>query len=137
MKRDAVDKEVLLEKLATVRHHLEIFEGQLSGIGHNQPPEPIDPAVPSKNEIEQARFAIDDLVLEISKPSPNPDIVADRSHRLSDFGLKVALWLGERATKFVDAAIATAVPIGVVTATGLLPQLIEVVKEVARLVGLS
>jgi len=130
---EAVDRASILEKLAFLRRHIEDFERQLAGIGHNHPPEALDPDLPQREEIERAKNVVAELETEISKQEPDAKIVTDSSRRLLDFGLKVALWIGQRATKFVDAALTTAAPIAVVTAaTDLLPAVIDVVKNETR-----
>jgi len=122
----------MLEKLANLRRHIEDFERQLVGIGHNHPPEALDPNLPRREEIERAKNDVSELEAEISKQEPDAKIAINRSRRLLDFGLKVSLWIGQRTTKFVDAALMTAAPIAVAAATDLLPALIDVAKNVTR-----
>ena len=99
-------------------------------------PEPIEPGTPHKDDFDVVRSAIDDLSTEISKLRPDPDVVANRSRILTDFGLKVAVWVGARATKFVDAALTAAAPVAVIAATGLLPKVIDVTRDIWKFMGL-
>ena len=99
-------------------------------------PEPIESGTPNKDEFDAARSAIDDISTEISKQHPDPGVVANRSRVLTDFGLKVAVWVGARATKFIDAALTAAAPVAVIAAAGLLPKLIDVTHDNWKFVGL-
>lgn len=47
-------------------------------------------------------------------------------------GLKVALWIGERATKFTDASLTILAPIAVAKATGLTPVLFDAIAAASR-----
>jgi hypothetical protein len=130
-----VDRADLQKQLRLLRQYLDLFEGQIAGIGHNNPPEQIAPTAPHHNEVRQAKADVDTISAELAKSSPDLENAQTSLRRLKHFGLKVALWIGERTTKFVDAALVTAAPIAVATATDFLPVLIEVIRGLGKLIG--
>jgi hypothetical protein len=94
-----------LECLERLRAHITELERELIGIGHNRPPEPLSTERLDRADFEQARLDIDALEDEVKRSSPDPGVAKEHSTRLLEFGLKVALWAGERATKFTDITI--------------------------------
>ena len=98
-------------------------------LGHNHPPEDIDgeslpPAVVSK--LQQAVHEVAALVA--AKPQLRPNELK-RGHKwLVKSGLAVAKWLGERATKAVDAAIA----LYILILTGIVPQLASALAQLGH-----
>lgn len=132
-----LDKSAMLAKLAHLREQLEKFEKEIAGIGHNQPPEPIDMGRPRREDVQQARANVDALTAAVEGQASNSAIIEEHAKGLANFGLKLTVWLGRRATKFIDAALVTAAPIAVATATNLLPALLDVVSHLGPLLGIN
>jgi hypothetical protein len=75
----------------------------ISGIGHNNPPEPIAPVDERRAAFETARSDIATLETELAKPVVNQQVVARHAEGLLKFGIRMTTWFGQRTTKFVDA----------------------------------
>lgn len=92
-----------LDKLYEMVSHLKI-ETVGIGIGHNNPPSPIE-NVPFKcSEIEKVKKDINAIKLELGKQSPNSSLIIEKINRILNLGLKVAIWLGNRVTDFSESA---------------------------------
>jgi len=130
----AQDREGAFLALKDLRRRIDDFEASLGGIGHNHPPEAIDSSF-GRDEILKIKDDIGRLEAELSKPKM--DISAQRKilEQIIGFGLKLSLWVGQRLTKFVDAALVTTAPIVVAKATDVLPGIIDAVHSVAQLIG--
>jgi hypothetical protein len=128
---DALDRlEILRARL------LEIEEEVVGiGIGHNRPPEPIAMTEIGRVQFDQAREAIQWLKDEIQFVAPNHERVPTASSRLAEFGLKLALWAGERATKFTDVTLKILAPVIVAKVTGLAPLIVDALRAVADALG--
>lgn len=120
--------------LNELRKRLDDFEASMAGIGHNHPPEPIESAF-DRSEISKIKEDLAHLEAELSKKEPDISIKKKIIEGLIGFGLKLSIWVGQRVTKFVDAALVIAAPIVVAKATNVLPSLIEVVHSVTQLPG--
>jgi hypothetical protein len=123
-----------IDRLDQLRRQVSELERELIGIGHNQPPEPLLADGLNRNDFEQARQNIRALENEVNGATPNPKGTQEHAARLLEFGLKVAIWAGERATKFADATLKLLAPVVVAKATGLAPLIIDVLRAVARAV---
>lgn len=123
--------EVLDEALADLEDGLNAV-GNIGHIGHNRPPEPIDRILPSLGDIIDARREVRALREELSKPNPNQSVVENRKASILSFGLKLAGWLGERFTKFADAALVTLAPVVVMKVTNTLPLIADAISVVTK-----
>jgi hypothetical protein len=121
-----------LERLDQLRAQLAELERELIGIGHNRPPEPLSMDGPGRADFERARQDVQALENQVKSDVPNLEVAELHANRLFEFGLKVALWVGERATKFTDTALKFLAPVVVAKATGLAPVIIDALKAVAR-----
>ena len=124
-----------LDRLARLRQQISELERELIGIGHNRPPEPLSTDRPDRADFEQARQDIQALEDEVKRLTPNPEVTQEHANRLFEFGLKVALWVGERATKFTDVTLAVLAPVLVAKATGLAPVIIDALRAVTRAIS--
>jgi hypothetical protein len=124
-----------LDRLGRLRMHLSELERELIGIGHNRPPEPLSTDGLNRADFERARQDIQALEDEVKRLTPNPEVTDEHASRLFEFGLKVALWVGERATKFTDITLKFLAPVVVAKATGLAPVIIDALRAVARAVS--
>lgn len=124
-----------LARLAALREYVADLERELLGIGHNKPPEPLSSNGPARENFERVQESILALEAEIRKPSPDPEVAEHNTNQLLEFGLKVMLWLGERGTKFADAALKVLAPVLVAKATGLMPVIIDAVKAVGQAIA--
>lgn len=122
-----------LARLAALRLYVDDLERQLLGVGHNRPPEPLSHGGLDRTDFQHAREDIIALEQEARKSKPDPELAQEHSNRLLNFGLKIALWLGERATKFTDAALTVLAPVAVAKVTGLMPVLIDAVSALKRI----
>lgn len=129
------DREAALEVLARLRQSLDEIEREVLGLGHNNPPEPMHADVQRRGAFDDVRHNIVALESELKKAAPDEAAVAAHSLGLVQFGVKMAAWLGQRTTKFTDAALAALAPALVLKVTGLLPVLVEALGAVARAVG--
>jgi hypothetical protein len=121
-----------LARLTSLRAHLEDLERELLGLGHNQPPEPLSMEGPSRADFQRAREDISALEREVRNLEHDDTVVQEHSNRLLDFGLKVALWFGERATRFTDTALKILAPVVVAKATGIMPVIVDTISAVIR-----
>jgi hypothetical protein len=121
-----------LERLARLRIEISELEREVIGIGHNQPPEPLSTDGFDRAHFDQARKDILALEEQLNSPTPNANIAKEHTSRLLEFGLKVALWIGERATRFTDVTLALLAPVVVAKVTGLAPVLIDALRAVAQ-----
>jgi hypothetical protein len=124
-----------IDRLGRLRLQISELERGLIGIGHNRPPEPLSTDGLSRADFEQALQDIQALEDELKKLTPNPEATKRPAHRLLELGLRVALWVGERATKFTDITLKFLAPVVVAKATGLAPAIIDTLRAVARAVS--
>lgn len=127
-------REAALEVLARLRQSLDDVEREVLGIGHNNPPEPLSSELERRGAFDDVRRDIAALELEMEKSSPNPTAVAKHSEGLVQFGVKIAVWIGQRTTKFIDSSLAALAPAIVLKVTGVLPIVLEALEAVARAV---
>jgi hypothetical protein len=69
---------------------------------------------------------------QVSRSSVDAHTITALKGRLAAFGLKLAAWLGERTTKFVDAALISIAPIIIAKATNVLPLLSDAIGMLSR-----
>jgi hypothetical protein len=124
-----------LDLLGRLRMQISDLERELIGIGHNRPPEPLSTDGLGRDDFERARLDIEALEGEVRELKPNPEVTEEHASRLLEFGLKVALWAGERATKFTDITLKLLAPVVVAKATGLAPLIVDALRAVARVVS--
>jgi len=125
-----------LEKLGA---SLGDISASRAGIGHNNPPEPLDEADSLQRDLVQLRDEVEKLTIEIRKKSPDRKRLKKGSGFLVQSGLKIVLWLGGRFTKFADAAvISIGKALGAVTIakiTGLLPLITDALHALIGIHG--
>ena len=129
-----VNREEALQRLATLRQQMTDLERELIGVGHNRPPEPLSCESLLREDFARAHEDVRVLEAEIGKARPDRAVVTKQSGNLLNFGMKVALWLGARATKFADVSLAMVAPVAVAKAMDLLPVLQSAVTSVLRFV---
>jgi hypothetical protein len=112
------------------------IERELVGIGHNRPPEPLSAGGPVHEDFSRAHEDVRALEAELTKSSPDQKAVSERSGRLLTFGLKVALWMGERAMKFADVSLTVLAPVIVAKATNFFAVLEPAINSVLHAVSL-
>lgn len=134
-KTGAASRDAVLRLLANLREQIEKAEHEIAGVGHNRPPEPINPEE-WRPDFEGAVTDIRSLEIEIAGGAQNPKTASRLVTRLLQFGLALAVWLGERATKFVDVTLKILAPLVVVKLTGLGPLILDTLKAVSKLIGL-
>ena len=120
--------------LAILRRRIEELEADLVWLGHNGPPEDDDVGL-EHADLQDARQAITFVETELGKPQPDIDAVKAGTARILGLALKLTKWIGERTTKFVDAALVAGAPLAVAKVTGLLPAIMDAVEAVGRAVG--
>jgi hypothetical protein len=125
------DRRDALVALRILRQHIEDLERDLSWIGHNRPPDQEGLGI-DRFRLRDALEDIDAIETQLEKPAPDKEVVATRVSRLRGLAFALAKWLGDRATKFVDAALVAAAPIAVAKVTGLLPTLMNAVDAITR-----
>lgn len=125
------DRVRALRVLRTLRQYLEDLEHELSWRGHNRPPDQEEIGL----DRAELRSALDDIgVIETQLESAAPDaqVIAARTSNLLGLAKRLAKWLGDRTTKFVDAALIAAGPVAVAKVTGLLPLIVDSIEAVGR-----
>jgi hypothetical protein len=128
---ESVSKDKASQLLDNLDGQLQTLERELIGIGHNNPPEPLFPKGPLRSDFEEARANIAVLKLELAKKEPDLEASSNHSQRLIQFGLKIAAWIGVRATKFTDATLQILAPVAVLQATGVAKEIIAAIKAVS------
>lgn len=128
-------RDEALNQLSLLRERISELERELVGVGHNRPPEPLNVDAPDRADFENARRDISALEEEVKRIVPDQDVAKQHVSSLLAFGLKVGLWLGERATKFADASLKLLAPVLVAKATGLAPVLLDALQTVVRAIS--
>jgi len=125
-------RDLALSKVQDLMEELDRLTVDHARIGHNQPPEPIDDYLLTDIDVREASKNAGDLKLELDVKNPEKDTITRKRNLLLAFGLKLASWIGARATGFSDAILKT-LAVGVAAkATGLLPLLYEAIGAVSR-----
>lgn len=122
----------ILESLNELKGMLAKLEPQhMAGFGHNHPPGIY--AITAEDVLD-ARDAVATLERELPNAATDQSI-SELTDRLGRFGLKLAIWAGQRITDFAKAgAVAAGTGFGV-WLTGLGDQIIEVLQMIARFAG--
>jgi hypothetical protein len=134
----SVSRADALAALAKLRRQIDEVDREftnVSGIGHNNPPEPIASVDDRRAAFDTARDHIATLETELTKPVVDRQVVTRHSEGLLQFGVRMTTWIGQRTTKFVDAFLVALAPAVVLKVTGLMPQLIEALSTVAKSIG--
>ena len=133
--RDGEDgRSDALRALEVLRLQIEDLESQFAWLGHNGPPSQ-DNAGLERGEISAALDDVKAVEAQLESPIPDKEAIARSTSRILALGLKLAKWLGERTTKFVDAALLAGAPIAVAKVSGLLPSIINAVEAVGRAIA--
>jgi hypothetical protein len=126
-------RKTIIDRLEALERHIGIGPQEPAKIGHNKPPEPIDPQAVSPDPAVSAARAISD---EIAKPSPNLTQVSEKTGVLARIGrgLRIARQeaadLGKRViTKAKDKA--AELTIGVIAGGGIFHQQIGTAMNAA------
>lgn len=102
------------------------------GFGHNNPPGIF--AITAE-DIMDANNAVAALESELPTASPDRRRISELTDRLGRFGLKLALWTGERITDFAKAgAVAAGTGFGV-WLTGLSDKIVEALHMIFKFAG--
>jgi hypothetical protein len=126
-------RSFLIARIEDLERALADLETEFAGIGHNQPPEAIDDSQVSAKDLQFAKDEVASLREEILKPAPDIRILQEKKKTIVTLGLRLAGWIGERLTKFTDAALVTLAPIVVAKATNVLPLITDVMGALMRL----
>ncbi len=125
------------ENIDTVFKRLDLLEKLLSniddkgraGIGHNNPPDPIED---SYFDINGATKSIQSIKDELASEEPNKKKIEKDKNIILELGLKLAIWSGNRFTDFSKAAaIASGTGFGLWAAKSS-PQIIDTMKSLAQ-----
>lgn len=128
------DRGDALKALGLLRQQIEDLEAELAWRGHNGPPDQEDLGL-DRADLQAASADIASVEAELQKPAPDAAAVKAGVARIMGLALKLAKWLGERTTKFVDAALVAAAPVVVAKVSGLLPTIVNAVEAAGRAVG--
>lgn len=130
---ESVNLSDILASLDELKGMLANLEPQhMAGFGHNNPPG-IYSITPE--DILDARDAVVALERELPNAATERQSISDLTDRLGRFGLKLAIWTGQRVTDFAKAgAVAAGTGFGV-WLTGLGDHIIEVLHMIAKFVG--
>jgi hypothetical protein len=108
------------------------LERDLIGIGHNNPPDSIHDVSLTATDVRVAREDAARLREQVGRANLDAQTITTSKARLAAFGLKIAAWLGERTTKFVDAALISIAPIIIAKATNVLPLISDAIGMLSR-----
>jgi hypothetical protein len=125
--------EDLISQLGNLRDQL-VETLPPAGRGHNNPPEHIRERPIDFEETKNLISSVEVFVDELKENQPNPDKAKSTLQSLSNISIRIADWLGARATVGVDAAIkgaATAAGATAVVSWGNVRQFIGRILELA------
>lgn len=131
----SIAKADVLDALSRLETNLEDLSQGLALRGHNQPPELIDNNFPDPDALTEILTEITDLQILISQDQAPTVALKSKRERLLKLAENAAKWLGERLTKFTDAAVATAAPILVAKVTGVLPAVVDTIEALSRMIA--
>jgi len=119
--------EEILSKLQKLEKNIDsLTKPALEGLGHNNPPGPIEDEVFEEGEV---RESIENLRKELLSEEPDKQKIETNQNVLLRFGFKLAAWTKDRVTDFSEAASkAAGVGFGV-WLTGLGSQIVDTVKS--------
>lgn len=122
------DQIQTLEKLDQLYEKLSEYDSDgLVGIGHNNPPSSLSL---EESDIASAKRQIIEIKEQIQSAEPDQFQIEKSKSSLAKFGLKLAIWVGQRVTDFSKAAaIAAGTGFGV-WSVGLAPKVVEVLQSV-------
>lgn len=132
--RDLGDSAAALHALRILRGQIEALEQEIAWRGHNGPPDQGE-TDGGRADLEAALTDIAVIEDELNKPTPDPEVVRDRSGRLLGLLSTFGKWIGARTTKFVDATLLAAGPLVAAKVSGVLPVLVNAVEAAAKVVG--
>jgi hypothetical protein len=127
-------RSATIARLEALEHALADLKSEFAGIGHNQPPEPIDVGELGPKDVQLAVDETRALKDELLRPAPDLQVVEEKKGSILGFGLKLATWIGERLTKFTDAALVTLASIAVAKATDVLPLIADTMGALVKLI---
>lgn len=122
------DRIQTIEKLDQLYEKLSEYDNDcLVGIGHNNPPSSLEL---EESDIASAKRQIIEIKDQIQSAKPDHFQIEKSKSFLIKFGLKLAIWIGQRVTDFSKAAaIAAGTGFGV-WSVGLTPKVVEVLQSV-------
>lgn len=113
---------------------LEGVSNGLIGIGHNNPPEALEEESSVVGHLRDMRDEIENLKAEVKKQYPDKQKLKKQTSALYNWGLKISLWLGGRATAFTDAALGTLGAAVIAKITGILPIIADALQALMHLI---
>lgn len=116
-----------LKRLKSMISALSPEQASAPGIGHNDPPEAIGFV---RSDFAEVTRAISDIEEAFSQEGPDQERVSTRLHTLMAFGLKCALWAGERVTDFAKAGAVAAGTGAGLSLSGIGGQVIEALQNI-------
>ncbi|MFZ1743804.1 MAG: hypothetical protein WAT93_13180 [Pontixanthobacter sp.] len=123
----------VLVKLQNLEENLASMERpSVEGMGHNNPPSPIEEDVFDDKEIKQA---IEKIRAEILSDNTDKEKINTNQDVLLKFGFKLAAWTQKRITEFSTAACVSAGTGFGLWVSGLGSQIIDVVKSLGVFLG--
>jgi hypothetical protein len=125
-------KQNAIERLRELESALDDVHDRKAGIGHNHPPEPLEDTTPLSRDLIFIRDSARALREELLKAAPDKSLVEQKKSRIADLGLRLAGWVGERITRFTDAALVTLAPVLVMKITHVLPLISDSIGAVTR-----
>ena len=129
------DRADALSALTLLRERVEALGKDLAWLGHNNPPGEPGFDDLERGEIDEALSSIDTIRTELEQSEPDVAIISRSKSQLIQWGTRLAKWIGERTTKFADAALLAAAPVAVAKISGLLPALVDALEAVTRAAG--
>ncbi len=130
---EPVELSDILASLDELKNMLADLEPKhMAGYGHNNPP---GMYAITPEDISDAQDAISALEVELPNSSTEHQHLTGLANRLGEFGLKLAIWTGQRITDFSKAgAVAAGTGFGV-WLTGLGDHIIEILHMIAKFIG--
>ena len=96
-------------EIRNLQDRIAQVESALAGIGHNQPPEPIEDQALSRDEVRELKGALTALGTQPVEPPDNGAAATVANQTLTSTRDKIRRWLGQVRDGAIKAAINTAV----------------------------
>lgn len=101
----------VLSRLDELERALQALQLPSAGIGHNQPPEPIETTAPiSEEQRQQLIVNIQEIKIEVQSPQPDYAKVEEKAGLLAKAAAKIKSWIAKSLDKAIVAGLALEYP---------------------------
>lgn len=100
----------VLSRLDELERAVQALQLPAAGIGHNNPPEPIEATPISEEERNQLIVNIGEIKFEVRSPQPDYEKVETKAGFLARTATKIQTWIGKSLDKAIIAGLAAEYP---------------------------